>query len=69
MNIMQSLFNSLNQPKRPEDIADLIAQELKGQLSRLESQLLQQAAKGSLRQRVFRRCCKSSPSLLARAGR
>jgi hypothetical protein len=53
MNTMQVLFNSLNQRKRPEDIADLIAQELKGLLSRSEADLLQRAAKGSLRQHLF----------------
>lgn len=47
---MQWLYLSLNQRKRPEDVADSILELLKNQLNRAEQACLQKAAQGSLRQ-------------------
>lgn len=50
---MQWLYLSLNQRKRPEDVADNILELLENHLNRAEQSCLQKAAKGSLRQHVF----------------
>jgi hypothetical protein len=50
---VQWLYLSLNQRKRPEDIADLILEVLKDQINAAEKSCLQKAAKSSLRQQVF----------------
>ncbi|MEB3295062.1 MAG: hypothetical protein VKJ24_18040 [Synechococcales bacterium] len=50
---MQWLYLSLNQRRRPEDVADPIFELLKNDLNRTEKSCLQQAAKGSLRQSFF----------------
>jgi hypothetical protein len=47
---VQWLYLSLNQRRRPEDVADHIFELLKNDLTRAEKSCLQQAAKGSLRQ-------------------
>lgn len=49
----QWLYLSLNQRKRPEDVADNILELLKNHLNRAEQSCLQKAAKGSLRQHIF----------------
>ncbi|MBC1194986.1 hypothetical protein H0901_06735 [Microcystis aeruginosa BLCCF158] len=49
----QWLYLSLNQRRRPEDVADIILELLKNDLGKAEKSCLQQAAKGSLRQSVF----------------
>jgi hypothetical protein len=50
---MQWLYLSLNQRKRPEDIADNILELLKDRLNKAEQHCLQKAAKGSLRKQIF----------------
>lgn len=47
---MQWLYLSLNQRRRPEDVADTILELLKNDLNRTEKTCLYQAAKGSLKQ-------------------
>ncbi len=54
MVIMQSLFKSLNERKRPEDVAEMVAQILQDGLSRTEIQILDKAAKHSLRRGVWK---------------
>lgn len=50
---LQWLYFSLNQRKRPEDVADNILELLKNHLNKAEKSCLQQAARGSLKQRLF----------------
>ena len=50
---MKELFESLNKRRRPEDIAQAVLEQLGGHLSVNERRLLQRAAKGSLKQRLF----------------
>ena len=50
---VQWLYLSLNQRRRPEDVADTILELLKNDLNKAEKSCLQQAAKNSLRQSVF----------------
>ncbi|WP_040446522.1 hypothetical protein [Ktedonobacter racemifer] len=50
MSNMEKLFQSLHQRKRPEDIAQLIVEQLGDQLSGKQKAVLQQAAQGSLKQ-------------------
>lgn len=50
---MQWLYLSLNQRKRPEDVADNILELLKNRLNQAEQSCFQKAAKGSLKQHVF----------------
>jgi hypothetical protein len=50
---MQWLYRSLNQRKRPEDVADNILELLQNQLNQAEQSSLRKAAKGSLRQHFF----------------
>lgn len=50
---MQWLYRSLNQRRRPEDVADHILELSKDQLDRAERGRLQKVAKGSLRQSFF----------------
>ncbi|MEM9218978.1 MAG: hypothetical protein AAGD25_32175 [Cyanobacteria bacterium P01_F01_bin.150] len=50
---MEWLYLSVNQRRRPEDVADQIVECLKDDLNRSEKSCLQQAAKGSLRQSFF----------------
>ena len=47
---VERLYNTLQQRKRPEDVAQMIADALTGRLSRPERKTLSKAAKGSLRQ-------------------
>lgn len=53
MTAMEALFQSLHMRKRPEDVADLVLQHLKDDLTRGERKVVQKAAQGSLRQRIF----------------
>ena len=52
MDHLEILFQSLNQRRRPEDVADLISLRLGGRLAPAEQVCLQKAAQGSLRQMV-----------------
>lgn len=49
MNNMEKLFQSLHQRKRPEDIAQLIVEQLADQLTGRQKAVLQKAAQGSLK--------------------
>lgn len=53
MNNMEKLFQSLHQRKRPEDVAQLIIEQLSGQLNGEQQAVLQKAAQGSLKQRFL----------------
>ncbi len=53
MTSMQELFESLRRRRRPEDIAELIQQELSGQLNRGEEAILRRAARGALVRRPW----------------
>lgn len=53
MNTMEKLFQSLHQRKRPEDVAQLIIEQLADQLSEKQRTVLQKAAQGSLKQRFL----------------
>lgn len=50
---MKELFDSLNKRRRPEDIAQVVLEQLAGHLNKSETALLQRAAQGSLKQRLF----------------
>ncbi len=50
---MKQLYDSLKQRKRPEDVAEMVLEELQGRLSPQEADVLRKAAKGSLRHRLF----------------
>lgn len=50
---MDWLFDSLNQRKRPEDVADHILRAFGDRLDRRQVKTLQRAAKGALRRRVW----------------
>lgn len=50
---IKTLYQSLSQRKRPEDIAEMILDVLKGDLSSKENRLLRDAAKGSLKNRFL----------------
>ncbi len=50
---MEKLFQSLQQRKRPEDIAQLILEQLEGRLTRKQEAILQKAAQGSLKRQFF----------------
>lgn len=52
-NPMEKLFQSLQQRKRPEDIAQIILELLQERLTKKEKALLQKAAGGSLKRRFF----------------
>lgn len=51
--IMEQLYQSLHQRKRPEDIAQLILEQLDAQLDKKQRAILQKAARGSLKQQVW----------------
>ena len=53
MMTLDALYQTLHRRRRPEDVADLIARELAGTLTRSEGQLLDRAAKGALRRQVL----------------
>lgn len=53
MNQLETLYKSLSQRKRPEDIAQIVLEILDKDLSSSERQLLGKAAKGSLKNRWF----------------
>ena len=50
---MQELFESLNKRRRPEDIAQMVREQLRGRLDRRQDALLERAARGSLKQRLL----------------
>lgn len=50
---MKELFESLNKRRRPEDIAQIIREQLSGRLDKRQDALLERAARGSLKQRLF----------------
>lgn len=52
-NHIEKLFASLNQRKRPEDIAQIIVEHLQGRLARPQEAILQKAAQGSLKRRFL----------------
>lgn len=47
------LYRSLNERKRPEDVADAILEQFNNKFNETEQATLQKAAKGSLRQHVY----------------
>lgn len=51
--MMRSLYDSLRQRKRPEDVAERVLEQLRGRLSPQETAVLRKAAKGSLKHRLF----------------
>ena len=53
MNSMEKLFQSIHQRKRPEDVAQLIVEQLAEQLSKKQNLILQKAAGESLKQRFL----------------
>jgi len=50
---MKRLYKSLSERRRPEDVAEMVLGELRGQLSRDEEKKIERAAKGSLVRRVW----------------
>lgn len=50
---VRTLYESLNQRRRPEDVAQHILELLDGRLDRQEKKLLAYVARGSLKQRLF----------------
>lgn len=50
---MRELFESLNKRRRPEDVAQIVLEQLEGHLGKSEIALLQRAAGNSLKQRLF----------------
>ncbi|HLZ61269.1 MAG TPA: hypothetical protein VKR06_30325 [Ktedonosporobacter sp.] len=52
-NNLKKLLASLNQRKRPEDIAQIIVEQLQGRLVRSQEAILQKAAQGSLKRRFI----------------
>lgn len=50
---LQELYESLNKRYRPEDVAQLIAEQLEGQLSPKQIAMLNKAAKNSLKHQVY----------------
>ncbi|MDC8003670.1 hypothetical protein POV27_06375 [Aureisphaera galaxeae] len=53
MTDFAALYKSLQERKRPEDVAEMILEVLSGQLSNSERRILERAAKGSLKRYVF----------------
>ncbi len=53
MDKLKELYRSLSQRKRPEDIAEIILRVLGEELSLYESKILEKAAKGSLKRKLF----------------
>ncbi|GHO85865.1 hypothetical protein [Dictyobacter formicarum] len=53
MSNMDKLFQSLHQRRRPEDVAQLILEQLTGRLNGQQKAILQNAAQGSLKQRFL----------------
>lgn len=53
MTAMEQLYQSLHQRKRPEDIAQLILEQLDAQLNKKQQAILQKAARSSLKQQVW----------------
>jgi hypothetical protein len=51
---MQALYQTLTQRKRPEDVAEMILEELAGNLTRQEVRILEKAAQGSLKKRFLK---------------
>ncbi len=49
---METLFLSLSQRRRPEDVAELVRVQLQGRLSRGEAEILERAAQGALSRRL-----------------
>ncbi len=48
MAVLDDLFNSLSLRLRPEDVAELVRQELRGSLDRREARIINRAARGAL---------------------
>src|SRR5258707_5508643 len=53
MTPLETLYQSLHQRKRPEDIAQVILELLDASLNRKQQAILQKAARGSLKQRAW----------------
>ena len=53
LNTLSTLYASLKQRKRPEDVAEMVIAVLGAQLNRPELQMLEKAARGSLSKRFF----------------
>ncbi len=49
---METLFLSLSQRRRPEDVAELVRVQLRGRLSQGEAEILERAARGALSRRL-----------------
>jgi hypothetical protein len=50
---MEKLFQSLQQRKRPEDVAQMILEQMQGRLARQQEAILQKAAQGSLKRQFI----------------
>src|SRR5262245_55462655 len=64
MNYLETLFHSLKQRRRPEDVADLVLLQLGRELAPTEEVCLQKAGQGSLPQ-----IAKGKSSMVRRFGR
>ena len=53
MQNLESLYQTLFQRKRPEDVADMILSILKDGLSKRERYILEKAARGALKRKIF----------------
>lgn len=53
MNHLKELHKSLSKRKRPEDIAEIVLNVLKDELSLAETRILEKAARGSLKRQLF----------------
>lgn len=53
MTTIEQLYKTLDQRRRPEDVAEMIAELLEDQLTKHEHSILEKAAKGSLKRSVF----------------
>ena len=53
MDLLKSLYQTLQQRKRPEDVAEMILELMGPALDRKERKILEKAAQGSLSRRLF----------------
>ncbi|NML70390.1 hypothetical protein HHL23_11325 [Chryseobacterium sp. RP-3-3] len=54
MTTVEQLYETLDQRRRPEDVAEMIAELLEDQLIKHEHSILEKAAKCSLKRSVFK---------------
>ncbi|NPA08567.1 MAG: hypothetical protein GXO46_06235, partial [Chlorobi bacterium] len=50
---IKDLYKTLDERRRPEDVAEMIVELMKDQLSTHENQILEKAAKGSLNRNLY----------------